>query len=157
MMDAIKMTKVIGGKRYSTKTATLVADDVYWDGHNMEHGGRNSWLYRTPLGAWFAVHGTFWQGEQDTLEPLSEAEAQELFEGSLTEHYMKWSEAFQREPEEPVGERGRPPMYESGKMIQTAIWLPGEMLEWLKAQPGTASEVVRGMIEGRMKAEAVHE
>jgi hypothetical protein len=149
-VKAIEMTKVIDGKKYSTKTATLVADDVYWDGNNFERSGRNTWLYRTRLGAWFLVRGTFWQGEQDSLEPISETEARDYFERSLTEHYMTWAEAFQQEPEEPVGERGRPPMYGDQPMRQTAIYLPEEYIAWLKAQPGSMSDVVRELIKAAM-------
>jgi hypothetical protein len=53
--------------------------------------------------------------------------------------------------EKPVSdrERGRPPMFDK-KMVQTAVWLPAEMLTWLKAQPVTASEVIRQLIEKAM-------
>jgi hypothetical protein len=52
-MHPAQMTKVIGGARYSTKTSTLIASDEYWDGYNFEHGGRNTFLYKTRLGAYF--------------------------------------------------------------------------------------------------------
>ena len=45
---------------------------------------------------------------------------------------------------------GRPPFY-SKKMKQTAIWLTEEMIDWLKKQPGTMSEVLRNLIEDAMK------
>lgn len=93
-MDAVQMTRIVGGKRYNTETATLIAHNVYWDGHNFERGGRNCWLYRTPRGAYFTVTGTFWQGERDTLEPVTEAEARELYEGRLSEHEVSYQEAF---------------------------------------------------------------
>ena len=44
---------------------------------------------------------------------------------------------------------GRPPMY-GQKMRQTALYLPDEMLAWLKAQPGTASETVRDLVSKAM-------
>jgi hypothetical protein len=81
-------------KRYSTETATLLADDEYWDGHNFEHNGRNEFLYRTPNGAYFTVNLTQWQGERDTLTPITLQEAIELYEGSLTEHRVNYQEAF---------------------------------------------------------------
>jgi len=88
------MIRIIGRKRYSTKTATLLAHDAFWDGHNFERHGRNTFLYRTPSGAYFTVGLTQWQGEQDTLSPVSLEEAIELFEGALTEHEVKYAEAF---------------------------------------------------------------
>jgi hypothetical protein len=87
------MAKVIGGKRYNTETATLIAHDAFWDGHNFERHGRNTFLYRTAKGAYFALHMTQWQGEFDSIEPLDRDEAVELFEG-LQEHEVSWSEAF---------------------------------------------------------------
>jgi hypothetical protein len=86
--------KIIDRKRYSTKTAALLAGNDYWDGHNFERSGRNTFLYHTPQGAYFYVNLTCWQGEQDTLIPCSLDEAIELFEGSLTEHRVDYSEAF---------------------------------------------------------------
>ena len=42
-----EMTAVIGGKRYNTQTATVIASDEYWDGSNYERRGTNTHLYRT--------------------------------------------------------------------------------------------------------------
>jgi hypothetical protein len=72
--------RIIDRKRYSVKTATLIADNAYWDGHNFERSGRNTFLYRTPGGAYFEVNLTQWQGERDTLISLSRDEAIELYE-----------------------------------------------------------------------------
>jgi hypothetical protein len=88
------MQRVVDGIRYRVATATLLADDQYWDGHNHERRGRNCFLYRTPKGRYFVVTLTMWQGEQDTLEPIDEQEARRLYEGSLTEHAVSWEEAF---------------------------------------------------------------
>jgi hypothetical protein len=94
-MDAPKeFSKIIDRKKYDVKTATLIADDVYWDGHNVERSGRNCFLYRTPNGAYFTVTLSQWQGEKDTLIPITQEEAISLFEGSLTEHAVSYSEAF---------------------------------------------------------------
>lgn len=60
----------------------------------MERSGRNRFLYRTPKGAYFVVTLTQWQGEADTLEPISQQEAIELYENSLTEHAVEYGEAF---------------------------------------------------------------
>ena len=86
--------KIIERKKYSTATATLIAGDDYWDGHNFERQGRQCFLYRTPKGAYFQVNLTCWQGERDTLIPIAQGEAIELFEGQLTEHRVEYSEAF---------------------------------------------------------------
>ena len=89
-----KFTKIIGRKKYSVQTATLMASDDYWDGHNFERHGRNTWLYRTPNGAYFTVTLTQWQGEQDSLDPVSQDEAIQLYEATLTEHQVPYPEAF---------------------------------------------------------------
>jgi len=94
MKPPMSFTRIINRKRYSTKTATLLAGDDYWDGHNFERHGRNTFLYRTPRGAYFTVSLTQWQGEQDTLTPISEGEAIELFEGPLSNRGVSYEEAF---------------------------------------------------------------
>jgi hypothetical protein len=88
------MNRIVDRKRYNTETATLLASDEYWDGSNFERSGRNEFLYRTPKGAYFTVNLTMWQGERDTLTPITQEEAIELFEGSLTEHNVTYREAF---------------------------------------------------------------
>jgi len=93
-MQPARMTRVVDGLRYDTETATLLAHDSYWDGSNMERHGRNTYLYRTPRGRYFAVYLTQWQGERDALEPLTVDEAVELYEGPLCEHVVEWAEAF---------------------------------------------------------------
>jgi hypothetical protein len=86
--------RIVNKKRYSVKTATLLAGDDYWDGHNFERQGRNCFLYKTPSGSYFEVNLTQWQGEQDTLLPVTLEEAIELFEESLSNHRVTYSEAF---------------------------------------------------------------
>lgn len=63
-------------------------------GHNHERHNRNTWLYRTSKGAYFTVTRTQWQGEQDTLTPVSQNEAIVLYEGPLSEHSVSYAEAF---------------------------------------------------------------
>lgn len=47
--------------------------------------------------------------------------------------------------------RARPTLY-AQPMKQTAIWMPQEMIDWLKAQPGTTmSQAVRRLIDTAMK------
>lgn len=87
------MTAIVNRKRYSVATATLIAGNDYWDGHNYERHGHNTFLYRTPKGSYFAVHLTQWQGEQDRIEPLTTEEAATLYE-QLSERRLEFHEAF---------------------------------------------------------------
>jgi len=87
-------TRIVNRKKYSTSTAELLAGDDYWDGHNFERGGRNTFLYRTPNSNYFAVYLSQWQGESDNLEPLSEDAAIDMYENELREHYTDYAEAF---------------------------------------------------------------
>lgn len=93
-MKPQEFTEIIDRKRYSTATATLIAHDAYWDGHNFERSGRNQFLYRTPKGSYFVVRQTCWQGERDTLTPIDQDEAIRLYEGPLTEHEENYTDAF---------------------------------------------------------------
>ena len=88
------MTRIVDRVRYSTATAELIAGDDYWDGHNFERRGTNRFLYRTPRGRFFVVRLTQWQGEQDTLTPVSLDEAITEYERHLTEHYVEYDVAF---------------------------------------------------------------
>jgi len=80
-MKPAKMTKVVDGVKYDTEKATIIAHDCYWDGHNMERNGRNTYLYKTPKGRYFATYLSLWQGELDRLEPLTMDEAIALMSG----------------------------------------------------------------------------
>lgn len=93
------MKKVIGGKSYDTETAELVASDRYWDGSNWERHGRNTYLYKTAKGNFFLHHTTMWQGERDSIEPVSVEEAKGYYE-QLPEQELDFAEAFGVEPEE---------------------------------------------------------
>lgn len=89
-----KFTRIVGRKKYSVETATLIAGDDYWDGHNFERSGRNKFLYSTPNGAYFTVTLSQWQGEGSSLDPVTLEEAIALYEGSLSEHEVSYAEAF---------------------------------------------------------------
>ena len=93
-MEPKEFTKIINQKRYSTLTAKLIASDAYWDGHNWERQGRNTYLYRTKKGSYFLVRQTRWQGERDVLEPISQDEACSLYEGNLITHEVSYEAAF---------------------------------------------------------------
>lgn len=92
-MKVGKWNKVVGGKRYNTETSTQIASDAYWDGHNYERRGRNTFLFRTRNGNYFKIVMTQWQGERDALIPLSQDEALELWD-LLPEHAVAFEEAF---------------------------------------------------------------
>jgi hypothetical protein len=87
-------SRIIDRKRYDVATATLIAHDAYWDGHNFERHGRNCFLYRTPRGGYFAVNLTQWQGERDTLTPLSQDEAIQLYENLNDADALPFEQAF---------------------------------------------------------------
>ncbi len=86
-------TEIIDQKRYSTLTAELLAGNDHWDGSKFERSGRNCFLYRTPKGAYFAVNLTQWKGERDSIDPLSQDRAIELFE-RMTEKRVTFEQAF---------------------------------------------------------------
>jgi hypothetical protein len=94
MQPSAKFVKIIDRKRYDVSTATLLASDGYWDGHNHERHGRNTFLYRTPRGRYFTVTLTQWQGEQDRLAPIDLGEAIGLYEGMLSDHEVDYAAAF---------------------------------------------------------------
>ncbi len=93
------MKQIIGRKIYDTEKAMEIASDRYWDGNNWERNGRNQTLYKTQNGNFFICNTTQWQGERDTIQPVSKEEAMELYE-SLPEHAVEYKETFDVEPEE---------------------------------------------------------
>ena len=93
MRPPTKFEAVIDRKRYNVETATLLAGDDHWDGHNFERSGRNTWLYRTPKGSYFSVTLSQWQGEREGLVPLSLDDAISTFE-AMSEHRVEYAEAF---------------------------------------------------------------
>ncbi|OGN94452.1 MAG: hypothetical protein A2Z75_03600 [Chloroflexi bacterium RBG_13_50_10] len=79
-MQPEEMTWVVAGKRYRTDKATLIAHDEYWNGYSCEQGGRNTFLFRTPNGNFFAQHQTLLQGEINRIVPLKTNEAISLYQ-----------------------------------------------------------------------------
>ena len=92
-MQLGNMSKIVNGKRYSAKTATVIASDEYWDGHNNDRNGRNTYLLRTPYGNYFTAMVSMWEDDRSGLEPLSEDEAIRLYE-KLHEHEREYEDAF---------------------------------------------------------------
>jgi len=93
------MKQVKNGKLYNTDTAMLIASDRYWDGHNFDRNGRNTFLFKTQKGNFFLLHTTRWQGEADYIEPISKNEAKRWYE-ELREQKVDYTTAFDEEPEE---------------------------------------------------------
>lgn len=89
-----KFTRIVNRTRYSVEASILIASDAYWDGNNMERHGRNTFLYRTVKGHYFTVTLSQWQGERDTLNPVTLDEAIDLYEGQLSEHEVAYQDAF---------------------------------------------------------------
>ena len=87
------MSWVVAGKRYCTDTATLIAHDEYWNGHTWEQDGRNTFLFRTPEGNFFAQHQTLLPGETDKIVPLEISEAISLYQ-SLHKKEVPFGVAF---------------------------------------------------------------
>lgn len=79
-MRSYKMVQIIDRVRYNTETATEICSDTWWDGHNHERSGTNTFLFRSPKGAYFFQHLTQWQGDSDRLAPCSVDEAYEFYE-----------------------------------------------------------------------------
>ena len=92
-MQLGNMSKIVGGRRYSTKTATVIASNEYWDGQNSDCNGRNTYLLRTPNGNYFTAMISMWEDERSGLDPISEDEAIELYE-ELSEHEREYEDAF---------------------------------------------------------------
>lgn len=86
--------RVVNRVRYDVSKATLIASDCYWDGHNFERNGRNTFLYRTSNGRYFTVNLTQWQGEEDTLIPVSLEDAIDMFTYHLREHVDSFEKVF---------------------------------------------------------------
>ena len=60
---------------------------------------RNVYLYKTVKGSFFLYRTTRWQGERDSIKPVTEQEARYWYE-QLPEHEMEYEEAFGEHPEE---------------------------------------------------------
>ena len=93
MQPDTNMCEIIDRKRYDASKAEVLAGNDYWDGNNWERHGRQCFLFKTPNGSYFRQDLTQWQGEHDTLTPLSQDEALQLYE-ELTEKRVEYEDAF---------------------------------------------------------------
>ena len=92
-MNLRPLERIVDRKRYKTEGATVLAHDAWWDGHNFERRGRNTWLLRSPMGAYFSQTQSQWQGERDEIHPLSQGDAIILYE-QMPEQVVAFEEAF---------------------------------------------------------------
>lgn len=120
-MKPRNMSAVIGGKRYRTETATLLASGPSANGRlgrtpaepepilevrlggvelgafvlrgNWEGIGRYAFLFRTPKGNYFVQHQSASAGQGDRLVPLEQSEAITLYE-RLANKELSFEEAF---------------------------------------------------------------
>lgn len=93
------MQQIVNGLRYDTDKAEKIASDDYWDGSNHDRNGRNIYLHKTAKGNFFIHKTTRWQGERDSIEPVTVEEAKGYYE-ILPEHEVDYPAAFGEEPEE---------------------------------------------------------
>ena len=96
VMKPHPLSQILDRKRYDTETATLLSGNDWWDGHNWERSGRNTFLYRSPRGAYFAAHLSCIEGEADRIEPLTEGDAITMFEAHAVygKNRMSFDKAF---------------------------------------------------------------
>ncbi|MEK7217216.1 MAG: hypothetical protein AAB289_16655 [Chloroflexota bacterium] len=91
-MRPLRMTALIGGKRYSTDLATLIADDAE---QNPE--GKSQFLFRTKAGDYFVQHRTYaescFDAAHDWMQPMSEVDALMLY-WELPERLVPVEQAF---------------------------------------------------------------
>lgn len=93
------MEAIIEGLKYDTATATEIASDEYFDGSSSDRNGRNTYLYKTKKERFFVYRTTRWQGERNSIQPVSKDDAMSLYE-ELPEHPLSYEEAFGIVPEE---------------------------------------------------------
>lgn len=65
------MKKIINGKKYDTKTANYLFETY-------RGMGRSSKLFRKTTGEFFIANFTSWEGEKDSIDPISDDKAKDL-------------------------------------------------------------------------------
>ena len=83
--------EIIDGKRYSTKTAILIARGTAR--HTSDPQDWNIFLYRTPEDTYFKVCLYPSENKKNLLNPISRLEALNLF-GELTDRCVDLEQAF---------------------------------------------------------------
>lgn len=92
-MHPKSLSIIVNGKRYKTDSACLIASDAFWDGRNWERRGRNTYLFKTLKGNYFAQYQSKRHGEQDCIKPITVDEAVQLYE-SLPQKEVEFAVAF---------------------------------------------------------------
>ncbi|MFH1491435.1 MAG: hypothetical protein ABII06_21205 [Pseudomonadota bacterium] len=92
------MKKVIGGKMYDTEKAERIGHNEFADGTNRMPHGRCTSIYKTAKGKFFMHCETCWQGEHDSIAPLTKQEAKDEYEHMINQ--VDYVDAFGEEPEE---------------------------------------------------------
>ncbi|PKO08440.1 MAG: hypothetical protein CVU40_15285 [Chloroflexi bacterium HGW-Chloroflexi-2] len=137
---AIELNRIVKGHRYDTSISILLASDELISNKTQT----TTYLYRTRRGLFFLVRQFNDSSKKPKILPLEKDQAIEQF-NKLPEKFQDFTEAFS----DPEDIHGRPPLFEK-PLIKTSLWLKEEMLEWLKKQPGTMSEVIRKLIQDAM-------
>ena len=101
-MGPLRMTALIGGKRYSTDASTLLAHGEYTGGPEWSPPEKITFLFRTRDGRFFAQHRSQpntrnVHNERYWVEPLAEIEAIPLY-WELPDKDADFSDAFSPEP-----------------------------------------------------------
>lgn len=91
------MKQIIDGVRYDTEKSVEIANNCYWDGHSWDRSGRETRLYKTPNGRFFACYRTRWEGEQDRIAALTSDEAKKLYE-QLSKSILEFEDVFDKAP-----------------------------------------------------------
>lgn len=138
---AIEINRIVKGHRYNTSISILLASD---ESKSIKPNS-NMYLYRTKRGLFFLVTKLNDDQKKPQLVPLEKEKTIDLY-NKLPQKFTDFKEAFSG-PEDVVG---RPPLFEK-PLIKTSFWLKEEMLDWLRKQPGTMSDVLRNLIEEAMK------
>ena len=95
-MRPLRMTAIIGGKRYATDKSALLADDAS-PNQNEARGDTNQFLFRTERGDYFVQHRQFsdscFDGARDWVRAINEMDAVMLYR-ELPEKQRAFEEAF---------------------------------------------------------------
>lgn len=137
----IELNRIVKGHRYDTSISILLASDEKIKSKTKT----TTYLYRTKRGLFFFVREFNDIVKKPQLSPLDIKKALELY-NDLPQKFQNYEEAFT----EPEDQPGRPPLFDK-PLIKTSFWLKEEMIEWLKKQPGTMSEILRNLIQDAMK------
>jgi hypothetical protein len=92
-MKPINFSDIVDGRKYDTQEATLLAGDDFWDGHNFERSGTNTFLYRTEKGNYFTLRMSMWAGASTSIEPVEDDEARAVYE-AMRERRVSYKVAF---------------------------------------------------------------